>query len=250
MIDWCRDHAPTTAAALRGPVDEQFLADAQLATTTIWPDQLLAWLRTGDGADPLPEASVLPPFFIPLGVGEIVGDWRMLRQIAGQVASPFDQATVEAQPAGSPASVFLRSWVPVAADSGGDFYFVDLRAGPRHGCVSQWVKGEGFLREPLWDDLAAMLAAVAEGLRGGRWVAPDDVDDVREPVVIDGTLRWDYGPGWEVVRAATRPVPTPEELRDHFLLLSGVGRTDGEIAVQLGVPRHVVAELRDRFPRP
>lgn len=251
VIAWCQQHAPVTAAALQGPVDEAALLVAQQATGREWPPELVAWFRTSDGAGRSQAAALLPPLFVPLGVEDAVAEWRMLTKITDELHGQSEQERAQAESAGSKSFAgFLRSWLPIVSDFCGDHLFVDLRPGSRHGCVGEYVDGEGFLREPLWDDLAAMIKAVADGLRFGRWIRGDDVENDKVPVVEDGRLRWDDGTDWELCRAVERPIPEPEDLKSHFLVLAWSGHTDGEIAVELGVPRATVIELWERFVDP
>jgi cell wall assembly regulator SMI1 len=247
VLAWCHEHAPVTAAALHGPVEEGSLAAAQEEMGFVWPRQLVSWLRVGDGADRSWDAPLLPPTFIPLGVELIMNVWRMMARITDDTRDVDEIRQLLGEPAGSRSWGFLRTWIPIADDTCGNFLFVDVRAGPRSGCVCEWEDG-GYLREPLWDDLAAMLPGVDDGLRTGRLITASEGQNDKEPLVEAGRLSWADSSGDETIAATGgKPAPDPQELRDGFLLYSSAGWPDGQIAVQLGVPRSAIADLRRRL---
>jgi cell wall assembly regulator SMI1 len=248
IVAWCEAHAPATAAAFHGPVDEAALAGAQVATGREWPEQLVTWLRWCDGADRSFDAELIPPGFIPMGVARITQDWEMLTRIFDDLVDADELTAAEGLPAGTNSPAFLRSWVPFAEDCGGSFLFVDVRGGPRHGCVCEFGDGEGYLRGPLWDDVASMLSDVAGVLRGGRWVSPFDPDYDRVRRVVDGRLSWESGPASQW-RTANRPVPTPEEQRIQIEMLLWEDWSDDRIAAELGVPVAQVVAVRADLAR-
>src|SRR5947209_8868609 len=133
MLAWCQEYAPDSAD-FDGPVADEALREAQAFTQSTWPEQLIEWLRLRDGARG--SAAVIPPGFAPLGVKEIIEYRAMLTQVAEEVFATDEIDAWEAEEAGSLASGFCRSWVPFAANFGGGFLFVDLRAGALKGCVA------------------------------------------------------------------------------------------------------------------
>ena len=248
IIDWCAAHAPVTAAAIQGPADQAALAAAQERTGRAWPEQLLVWLGLHDGATSS-SASLIPPGFEPLGVDQIVEYWEMLTGIWAEMGLDDELAAGEAQPAGSPAVGFLGSWLPVAANFGGDFLFVDDRLGDPRGCVGQYYRDDGFTRAPRWDDLAAMLESAAETLRVGRWFEPHRPDDDLVRVVEDGELRWTSGPAWEWQRD-NPPLLTPDELRQEaWNRVYLHGAPDQSVIEALGLSAEQMADFRTQWAR-
>ncbi|MEU6203216.1 hypothetical protein ABZ814_06470 [Micromonospora musae] len=54
--------------------------------------------------------------------------------------------------------------MPVATNHGGGNLLVDLRGGPRNGCVMEFYRDTGALAQPPWADVADMLDDIAERL--------------------------------------------------------------------------------------
>ncbi len=204
IVRWLGTHAPASAAALHGPADETTLIAAQAETGRPWPPQLVAWLRMNDGEGRSGGAAVLPLGFLPLGVDWIVKNWRVMVQISNEVYGPVEPAANETQPAGTKSFPYLRSWLPIGDDTGGDLLFVDLRPGAQSGCVAAYEEGDAFTRAPIWPDIAAMLEDVDAALRTGRWVHPNYPDLDQLPVVKNGKLRWEPGPSSQKKLAETK----------------------------------------------
>jgi len=173
-----------TAAALRGPADESALTQAQATMGLSWPEELEAWLRMSDGAGCSLDALVVPSGFVPSGVRQIVDDWKRLTSYP----IPAEEVlAATAQPAGTDSAGFLPCWIPVAANFCGGFVFVDLRSGPRHGCIGEWYADGGSFLGPIWDDIAHMLDTIAFALRAGHG---GDWDPDTRPTVGSGRLTW------------------------------------------------------------
>ena len=193
VVAWCADRAPATAAALHGPAGEAALAAVQRDLEQIWPDDLLCWLRVSDGADRTSVAGVIPWGFVPSQIGRIRTDWRMMTDISREVGESDDLTVMERQAAGSRASHFLSSWVPIADDGGGDRLFVDLRPGELHGCVGRFWE-DGFHGPDygvhFWASVAHMAETLADALETGRWAPDNSGENDLAPTVIDGVLHW------------------------------------------------------------
>jgi cell wall assembly regulator SMI1 len=250
IVTWCEAHAPVTAGAFRPGADEAALTAAQEHTGREWPAQLLAWLRLADGVDQSFDSVILPAGFAPLGVEHIVESWEMMTTIAADVYPGEEVDAAEREQAGSRSSAFLRSWLPVASDFGGDWLFIDLRGGDRTGCVGHFWKAEGFVAPaPRWNDLAGMLENLANTLRNGRWVDADrpEYDLVR--VIEDGALRWKSGPTSEWTRA-NPPMLTPDELRNEAWMLAKLHNwTDQAIIDRLQLPAELMGQFRREWDR-
>lgn len=97
--------------------------------------------------------------------------------------------------------------MPIADDNSGDWLFVDLRPGERHGCVGKWWGVGGFQQRPIWPGVAEMAEAIIEALDVGLW-APDDTGELdMEPLVEDGVLRWEDADNWETIPRSGSPTP-------------------------------------------
>jgi cell wall assembly regulator SMI1 len=193
IVNWCHDHAPETAAAIRPPADAALLRQAEQATSGSWPEDLRTWYTLADGTQRTPAGYVLS-FYCPLPLQSVMSHWSMWQEIwAGIIASSpneeagdlYDIARLEAQPAGTAAFMFLPSYVPIAEDQMGDDMFVDTRSGRLRGCVTEFVKGDADTRGPKWPSVTAMLADLADGLHAGRPVGR------WQSVVDHGRLSWD-----------------------------------------------------------
>jgi len=248
IVDWLETHAPTSAAALREPAPEVVLSWGQKTTGREWPEQLTAWLRMNDGDGQPGDGDVLP-FGFPLGVSGIVENWqvnvKVTDDLTGEIWGPAEVAAGEAQPAGSNAAPFLRSWLPIAANGTGDNLFIDLRPGPRSGLVAEFEhENGGFTRPALWPDIAAMLEDVASALRTGRWVHPNDPNYDLVPLVENGKLRWESGPSSQ--KKLVQPPPPPRsraELRADVALVDG-SLSDEDIMARLGISAGELAAVR------
>jgi cell wall assembly regulator SMI1 len=207
VVAWCAERAPVTAAALHGPADDDALATVQRDLGQVWPEDLVAWLRVSDGAERTIAGSLIPWMFRPSPTDSIRDDWRMLTDIASEVGDPADLVALQAEPAGSRAHLFLRSWVPIADDTGGNWLFVDLRPGELHGCVGRWWHDDGFHGPDygvhFWASVADMAQNLADALETGRWAPDDSGEQDMVPAVVDGVLDWEDADDEETLTSDT-----------------------------------------------
>jgi len=195
IVEWLETNAPTAAALLHGPADEAAITLAEKDTGRQWPEQLKAWLRMNDGEGRSGQAEVLPMGYLPLGVHWIVQNWVVDVHVTEDLSAPEEIAAGEAQPAGTNATPYLRSWIPIGDDTSGDNLFVDLRPGPLSGSVAEYEPESGGFTSPvLWRDIAAMLEDIAAALHRGRWVHPHDPRLDMVPEVKDGRFGWTSTP--------------------------------------------------------
>ncbi|NUT93940.1 MAG: SMI1/KNR4 family protein [Saccharothrix sp.] len=156
---WLADHAPTTAAMLSPPASEDDIRNLGREVPGGLPDELIAWWRLGDGVGrPDGAGYFLPPRFAPMPVREALG----VRRLMAGLVSPDAYRIAAADEAGSRSGAFLDTFVPIAADGGGDHLVVDLRPGAWHGCIQEWRNDDGCQTGPLWSGVAEMLAEVAD----------------------------------------------------------------------------------------
>jgi cell wall assembly regulator SMI1 len=205
IVAWCRQYAPNTANAIRAPANPAVLREVQASTIDEWPEDLHVWYTLMDGTQRSPAGYVLPGY-CPMPLDAVRSQWsRWRKSLEAIAASPPDEASerrlhalggvpertvdaiarVESEPAGSVASVFLSSFIPIAEDQSGSDMFVDTRTGPLYGCVTEFFKGNADFAGPVWSSVSAMLADVADGLRAGRPLKG------RQPVVSDHQLHWE-----------------------------------------------------------
>lgn len=236
VLGWCRVNAPATAAVIRGPADEGALTDAQAELGLRLPQELLAWLRLSNGVEPSHEGLLIPASYAPLGVHQIVEDWKRLTSYS---VAAEEVLAATAQPAGSDCCWFLPAWIPLAADFCGGYLFVDLRSGPRHGCIGDYDKVEGFFAPPVWDSIGDMLDSVASALSAH----PGDTDHDTIPIVEEGRLTWVDGPPILQLRnarpspvSAARPAPSPESNEDRLATADNDDPTPQ--AIRLIVAKH------------
>jgi cell wall assembly regulator SMI1 len=157
-----------------------------------------------DGLDraPAPElpsvtGHLLPETYDPRSVAEADERRAVHLQVALDIVPPplaaeWEQYThgCSSDPAGTlypteAGPLWLPEWLPVAGDGGGGGLFVDLRTGPRHGCVVVYTR-TGHGPAPIWPGVTEMLTDVADRLQSldlasnngggpvvvGRWTVP------------------------------------------------------------------------------
>ncbi|MEU4771670.1 SMI1/KNR4 family protein [Micromonospora sp. NPDC023644] len=168
---WLRQHAPRARAVLRPPASETDLAAAQEAVGRQLPPDLRAWWLYADGARfglDVDGGTLIPPGFVPYSVDQALESRRLWMDVARQLAL-FDQleafiSSENNRPAGTRCDTWLPAWLPVATNGGGGNLFVDLRGGPKHGCVMEFYRDVGAMAEHEWADMAAMLYDIADRL--------------------------------------------------------------------------------------
>jgi prepilin-type processing-associated H-X9-DG protein len=177
IVTWLHTNAPVTAAHLAPPVTPDDLMVVESLLGTRLPADLSAWWHQSCGVTGFVEGRLIPPSYAPYTVDEAVD----CREVMLEIASAED---VLAEPAGSPNTVWLPEWLPIAHDGGGNYLFADLRPGPLTGCVMEWDEYEAVTMAPRWPNTSTMLAEIAEVLEHGT-----DVDGYH-PDPHDGVLDW------------------------------------------------------------
>lgn len=168
---WLRHHAPRAHAALRPPASKADLVALQEAIGRPLLPDLRAWWLYADGVHFAPQADggrLIPHAFNPYPTAEALKSRRMWMDVARQLGpiellEPFLAAEND-RPAGTRCDTWLPAWLPVATNHGGANLFVDLRGGPKHGCVTKYYRDNGALDQPEWADVAAMLHDIADRL--------------------------------------------------------------------------------------
>ncbi|XVV00453.1 SMI1/KNR4 family protein [Actinosynnema sp. CA-248983] len=158
ITSWLAGHAPKTFAALSPPAADDDIRALVEDVPGRLPAELTAWWRLCDGIGRLDGTGyLLPPLFEPMPVRKALA----VRRLMADLHSPVAYAMAAADEAGSRSGAFLDTFVPIAADGGGDHLVVDLRPGPWHGCVQEWRGDDGCQTDPWWSGVADMPADVA-----------------------------------------------------------------------------------------
>jgi cell wall assembly regulator SMI1 len=180
IITWLGRHTPVTAAAIRPPAAAAEIHRTEEAVGRALPDDLLAWWGLMDGiaqADYRGAGFPIPTHYLPLPVAGVRERFTGLSRFTDQECCGPGGA--HSTVAGQQAFGFCTATVPICWDLAGDVLVVDLRDGPRHGCIMSWWAEEGYL-ETGWAGTAAMLADAADRLADGS----------RTEIVDGGVLQW------------------------------------------------------------
>lgn len=174
-----------------------------------WPDDVIAFFATCDGAERSPEGYVLPRHR-PLSLTDVITNWEMLMSISydrmprsfpdedsrslffAQLANESTPGVVDGSlepnyaKAGTLAGRFISSWLPVAEDQNGSFLVVDRRVGPKFGCLIELDKVDADLAGTVWPGLGLVLGAVNDALTNGTSLfGGRDL-----PSVVGGRITW------------------------------------------------------------
>ncbi len=198
---WLTANTPATAAQVNPPATAEEAAALETAIGRALPEELTQWLRQANGMDE--RAMLLPQSYAPLSVEGVLACWKICVGIA---PGPDDSDVRDAlgKPAGSGSFHFLDTFVPVGRDIMGYALIVDLRNGPRHGCVMEWDSVHGADNPPLWSGVGAMLTDVAEALEHSTPAGAGVMQHYGTPssghvavITDDGELEWHEPPGNE-----------------------------------------------------
>jgi cell wall assembly regulator SMI1 len=166
--------APKTYRRLNPPASPQALARAEAALGRRLPDELKASLLRHDGGQ-----FILWWLYEPIGVDEIVQDWRRRCEIARDAPwSPDDYPDADADPEGL---WWHGGVVPFTRDGGGNSLVIDRKG--RVGEFSHEV-GLSFGGDTGWRSYAAFLEDVADSLESGEPLRDSP------PSVRAGGLEW------------------------------------------------------------
>jgi cell wall assembly regulator SMI1 len=171
---WIGENSPALHAALLPPSSAVDIADAEETIGYALPAELVGWWRQFGGVgETYTRWPLVPPMWQPHGLDNALLLRTLMTQAISGIAfrtlgeeKDYEAAALR-EPAGtSCVDIWLPAWLPVAADGSGHELFVDLRGGPRHGCVMEWDKYSGADSEPLWPGVTAMLDDALSALRG------------------------------------------------------------------------------------
>jgi cell wall assembly regulator SMI1 len=203
IVAWLANNAASTATKLLPPTSGETHGAVATAMGTSLPTDLLRWWQLTDGVQEYELDALIPPLFTPLPCATVL----LRRQEWLETEERFALKDVDRETwniAGEPSYRIHPRWLPIAEDGCGQTMFVDLRAGPRHGCIGVWDHESAWDDGIYWDDITDMLTDVHNALlhrhpallvhasRRLRLFAGRDVDAAifYAEVDADGELHW------------------------------------------------------------
>ncbi|TDQ53087.1 outer membrane protein assembly factor BamB family protein [Actinorugispora endophytica] len=184
VLDWLDANVPGSPELRREPpTDEEVRRLEEEALGFPLPPDLVAWWRMPRFDD----LTVFPPDHASIGLGEVAsirGAALESRGADSGFADPAHDGDGDGE-AGTPPPHYSEYFVPIAADGSGDHMFVDLREGPRQGCVMSWRHDDANDEPAEWPSLAHLLADVADAMHDGRPAGLWRYRDRGEPVTGD-----------------------------------------------------------------
>ena len=188
LLAWLDANAPATAGEIerRGSAAAE-IAAAEAETGVEWTEELRTWFTLQSG-DSLSTGQVLLLSWDVIGLDEAMNSRSVHEDVADDVEDDLDR--MSDTEAGTP-TLWHRAFVPIGDSHTGQSLVVDLRPGPRRGCVlaHDWEDGGvgmGYADE--WPSVAAMLWEHLEVMRTGD---PGRLEAVA--VVSDeGHLEWRF----------------------------------------------------------
>ncbi|NHC15140.1 SMI1/KNR4 family protein [Motilibacter deserti] len=185
LDDVLRELAPRTLAALGGPCPQEELDALRAELGPDWSEDLDQLLREHNGSEAGPPGDLLLGHHL-LPANEILSRRRMLVQIDLQ---EMQAMVTESQslPAGDYAPGYTARFVPVAGHGGGSTLYLDMRAGPRRGCIGTWIGEDNDDYEPelLWESLEHLLTDITQAIRNQTATL-----DGGQAILDDGAVTW------------------------------------------------------------
>ena len=192
ITDWRGHHAPDVLAALADPASQQDVDAVESLFPCPWPDDLRNFYRLHNGFRPGDWAQILPEHdLLSLdGVRTLQEEHLALTHELAHEDPDIAQFITERQPeqrdAGTPAGVYLESFVPIA-ERDGYLLVCDTRTGPLRGCITECGRDAADDAGPVWPSLAVLLTELANALESGalfrgRW----------RPNPVQATLMWSF----------------------------------------------------------
>lgn len=180
IVAWLEVNAPATALCINPPATAGKIAAVAQAIGGELPPDLAAWWRRADGMrSRVDSGRLLPPSYLPYTIEELLASRRVWLEIAAETGDPRYTEEDLRRPAGSVTLQFSSAFLPIARNGSGDDLFVDLRSGPRRGCVTEYNHEQGALSGPCWPNTATMLADVANSLERGTMTLRDYIAEAR-----------------------------------------------------------------------
>lgn len=189
IVEWIAQHAPDNLIHIRPPAAEETLSAIGHTLGRPLPVDLVAFWRQADGVTN--EVNLFPPFHQPCSTElsmrrreMLLRHWNGVQEEQDPDAFAAYLRTAEMEPAGTPAYVWLPSWLPIG-DATDSYLFVDCREGVNCGCIKRFFTEEGPEREVLWRNLAHLLNDVSGAMGKNLSVAGRRIS-----VSEDGFIDW------------------------------------------------------------
>ncbi|MYW69656.1 hypothetical protein GTY65_37170 [Streptomyces sp. SID8379] len=203
---WLREHAPSTYATLRPPVEADRVAAVERDLELRLPADFTAVLARHDGVTPGPAAFTFPGNDRPHSLAELLDHARMCLDLWE------DDEDADFFLGGD---YWHRQFVQFTRSNTADGLVLDCRPGDTYGAVGDFFNGDG-ARFDRWPSYARFLADVADALENGTPVG-EPLPYVGVP--FDGELLWEPAPPTTAPaepvslfeRAAREPAPAPAE---------------------------------------
>jgi cell wall assembly regulator SMI1 len=179
---WLAARAPTDTAALGQPATAARIDAAQKRMSVAFPPDLVASLRRHDG---LADRGVvtLPPFYLPLGVTEIVRSWQTSCSV---LTTMMDEESPETGWLGTGEPWWHPQYVPFAGSVDGGSLVADQRPGG-HGRVGDFYAEQGV----SFADWPASITELLEGTATSLETGTPYAGRYRPYVGVDGHLNWE-----------------------------------------------------------
>ncbi|MGK5675731.1 SMI1/KNR4 family protein [Micromonospora sp. URMC 106] len=173
--DWLSRFAPRFRAELNPPATAAEIDTVATALGVALPADLRIWWGLSNGVRHglgLPSGTLIPDSSSPYPASMALERWRMHLRVQQEVCPPGMREEMErfvagqnTQPAGTllPQLYWLPRWLPIAGDGGGGGLFMDLREGPRHGCLVEFSRHHQGTT-PRWESVTQLWVEVAEEL--------------------------------------------------------------------------------------
>lgn len=204
IADWLADNHAATAALVNPPATAVDVRYLQAAINRPLPADLVELLELANGTEHRAiRGSLIPTLYNLVPVMDMLSIRQMLqgiqRDIFGSGPWPGDS-----EPAGSPTSDWLDSFLPIADAADAGLLYVDLRDGDQFGCVWQWYAEGGVAPAPWWSSVGEMIDDVACALVDGRPALQAHANGAERPArrlspqlaqVDDGYLLWSKSSG-------------------------------------------------------
>jgi cell wall assembly regulator SMI1 len=163
--DWLDRNAPVSATQIQPPATDALITQVEAEIGRPLPADLREWWRQADGVNNPVMAFLLPEAFAPMSCGDALESRAGWLEICE--GSPFDDEPDD-ETGDEQIMDFHPLFLPIGNDTCGDFLCVDLRDGPRHGCIGMWDHEGGWDRPLYWDSTTDMLTDIRDALVHGR----------------------------------------------------------------------------------
>lgn len=148
-------------------------------------DLVLTWFGLHDGTGSNLDGGMLLPENLLLSQSEAASTTQMIADIWSDTPPGETRLTSgDVALAGEIVGTWLPGYLMIGNDAVAGGYFLDLRDGPRHGCVRTWDKTAADEWGTDAESLAELIDQVVEAIQSNG-----QIKGLR-PVITDGSLSW------------------------------------------------------------